>query len=332
MIIGSLFNALAGAAAHMADGMLTVLVFHRVTAVQDALFPEEMYAHRFDTLLGRLKRYWKIVPLGQAVDCLRAGTLRSPCMAITFDDGYADNFLIAAPILRKHRVAATIFVASGYLGGGCMWNDKVIEAVRSTRHRRLQFSFLENRDLVADTNEQRRAVIDKVLGTIKHWNTERRAEACEEVARVCAVVPPNDLMMSPEQIQALPEMGIAIGAHTVTHPILASLGDDVAAWEIAQGKTDLEILLGQTVDLFAYPNGKPLRDYLPKHVEMVKAAGFRAAFSTSWGAGGSRSGIYDLPRFTPWDASITAFNFRLLRNLFVEQECAASGYVGSRWE
>ena len=56
--------------------------------------------------------------------------LPSRSVAVTFDDGYADNARIALPILREERVPATFFIATAYLDGGRMWNDTVIEAVR----------------------------------------------------------------------------------------------------------------------------------------------------------------------------------------------------------
>jgi peptidoglycan/xylan/chitin deacetylase (PgdA/CDA1 family) len=51
---------------------------------------------------------------------------------ITFDDGYADNVEVALPILLRYEIAADFFVSTGFLDGGRMWNDTVIEAFRAT--------------------------------------------------------------------------------------------------------------------------------------------------------------------------------------------------------
>ena len=67
-----------------------------------------------------------------------------------------------------------------------------------------------------------------------------------------------------------------IGAHTISHPILARTDDVTAEFEIANGKRRLEEITGAPVHLFAYPNGRPTQDYDRRHVAMVKAAGFSA--------------------------------------------------------
>ena len=67
--------------------------------------------------------------------------------------------------------------------------------------------------------------------------------------------------------------------------------------------------------LFAYPNGKPGEDYLPRDVALVRELGFDAAVSTAWGASGHGSDPFQLQRFTPWDRTKARFGLRLLRNL-----------------
>jgi hypothetical protein len=65
------------------------------------------------------------------------------------------------------------------------------------------------------------------------------------------------------------------------------------------------------VNLFAYPNGKFQADYALRHVKMVENAGFIAAVSTEEGVSSARSDVYQLPRYTPWDATPLRFLTRL---------------------
>src|SRR5438067_10198380 len=102
---------------------LSILVFHRVLPQQDPLFPDEMDAQRFDKLLALLKSCFNVVSLRDGIDGLRRGKLPSRAVCITFDDGYADNAEIALPILQRHGMPATFFVATGFLDGGRMFND-----------------------------------------------------------------------------------------------------------------------------------------------------------------------------------------------------------------
>jgi peptidoglycan/xylan/chitin deacetylase (PgdA/CDA1 family) len=122
-------------------------------------------------------------------------------------------------------------------------------------------------------------------------------------------------MMTSDQVRSLRRAGMQVGAHTVTHPILARLDEAAARQEISTGKQQLEDLLGERVGLFAYPNGKPGEDYLLQSVDLVRQAGFDAAFTTAWGAATPQTDPFQLPRFTPWDQSRARFGLRLARNL-----------------
>jgi hypothetical protein len=89
-----------------------------------------------------------------------------------------------------------------------------------------------------------------------------------------------------------------------------------AAWaEIIEGKVILESILGERVQLFAYPNGKPRHDYAAEHVAMVKKLGFDAAVSTAWGAARAGCDTYQIPRFTPWNRQAWRYSLLLARNL-----------------
>jgi hypothetical protein len=83
---------------------------------------------------------------------------------------------------------------------------------------------------------------------------------------------------------------------------------------MADGKAQLEAIIGGPVRLFAYPNGKPAEDFGPEHVALAKKLGFRAAVTTAWGAARRSSDPFQLPRFTPWDRQPTRFAVRLLLN------------------
>jgi peptidoglycan/xylan/chitin deacetylase (PgdA/CDA1 family) len=106
-----------------------------------------------------------------------------------------------------------------------------------------------------------------------------------------------------------------IGAHTNSHPILARLDSAQAEEEIAASKRTLEGILGRRVSLFAYPNGRPGRDYAEKDVAIVRRLGFDAAVSTRPAAAGRQDDPFELPRFTPWDRSMLRFGLRMVRNL-----------------
>lgn len=301
---------------------LSILIYHRVTVAPDTIFPGEMHANRFNEVCGWLKTWFNVLPLDAAVAHLKAGTLPARAACITFDDGYADNHDVALPILQKHGLPATFFIATGFLDGGRMWNDTVIEAVRrcevlpSLSEVLPAFCHAGPRPGIhPPTTAERQAAIQTLINQIKYLPVAERITVTEELARKAKLQLPTNLMMTSAQVKALRQAGMQIGAHTVSHPILAKLSDEQAHAEIKGSKDTLEQLLGERVSLFAYPNGKPGEDYTPATVQIVKALGFDAAVSTDWGAARAGADTYQLPRFAPWDQTKMRFGLRMLSNL-----------------
>ena len=308
-------SALGGAVAtldRLGPARLSVLIFHRVTPRSDPLFPLEMHARRFDALMGQIARAFTVMTIGQAHARWRAGSLPRRALSITFDDGYADNAEVALPILRQHGLAATFFVATGYLDGGRMWNDSVIETLRACRLERIDLSALGLGSVELTGAASRRAAIDAVLPVIKYRSLTERAQALALLAQACGNPPlPADLMMRSAQVRELHAAGMEIGGHTVRHPILTESEDADARQEILEGRDALRALTGAPVKVFAYPNGRPHRDYDQRHVQMVREAGFDCAVSTAVGTVGPQADALQWPRFTPWDLDDRAWLARL---------------------
>jgi len=296
-----------------ARGRLSILIFHRVLPRPDDIFPDEVHAQRFDHICAWLKAWFRVLPLDQAGAMLAEDSLPARACCITFDDGYADNHEIALPILQKHGLPATFFIATGFLQGGRMWNDTVIESIRHCPRAELDFG--EHGQYRLSDAASRRTAIEAIIGKIKYLPIDQRQLATEDLLARSDASLTEQLMMGPDGVRRLFDAGMQIGAHTVSHPILAKTAPDMAREEILSSKRYLEDLLGQECSLFAYPNGKPGRDYLPEHVDLVRELGFKTAVSTAWGASGPGADPLQLQRFTPWDDSKSAFGLRLMRNL-----------------
>jgi len=295
---------------------LSILIYHRVVPEPDPLFPEQVCAKEFDRQLAVLGRWFAVLPLGEAVARLRGGTLPIRAACVTFDDGYADNAAVALPILLRRGIPATFFLATGFIDGGRMWNDSVIETFRRARGDVLDARCIGLDQLSVSTIELRRLAIDRALAALKYLPLEERQRRVEELGAGASEKLPSGLMMTEEQVRQLHSSDMEIGAHTVTHPILARVDPERAGGEIRDSKNRLEAITGTPVTLFAYPNGKPGLDYRREHVDMVRELGFEAAVSTAWGVAHAASDPFQLPRFTPWDRTPGRFLLRLLRNTF----------------
>lgn len=290
---------------------LFILIYHRVLDKPDFMRPGEVDNAVFSWQMELLSKYFNVLPLHDALQKMQTNTLPPRAVCITFDDGYADNCINALPILKQFNLSATFFIANGYLNGGRMWNDTVIEAVRNFPLSELDLTAIAlGRFDVSDYGKKCQAAM-QIIQQIKHLPPQQRDQHTAFIAEQSQNLP-DDLMMTTQQLKYLHQNGMEIGGHTVNHPILAKLDAQIAEQEITENKTFLENLLNVPLRFFAYPNGKPLEDYLPQQVQIVKDAGYQAALSTQWGVADCSSDQWQLPRFTPWDKSPIKFMLRMI--------------------
>lgn len=294
---------------------LSILIYHRVLPEPDPLLPGDPDAASFRWQMRLLARHFHPLPLDEAVSRLRNGTLSARAVSVTFDDGYADNVTVAMPILREESVPATFFIAAGYLNGGRMFNDTVIETVRRLPAGEVDLTEEGAGVRRIESDADRVGLYTDLIRGLKYLPPEERNARAEALADRSGVRPPTELMMTTEQLRELAAAGMGIGGHTLTHPILTRVDRDTARREIGEGKVQLEALLNRPVTLFAYPNGRPGQDYAPEHVKLARDCGFQAAVSTGWGTAGRDTDPFQLPRFTPWDRTPLRFGLRLARNL-----------------
>lgn len=288
-------------------------MYHRVLPRPDVMLPGELDVDSFDRQMSVLARCCNVLPLMEAVRRLRSRSLPGRTVCITFDDGYADNYTHAFPILERWRVPACFFVTSGFLDGGRMWNDTVIEAVRAAPCDRLELSGLDLGDHAVATAPQRRLAAAAIIDRLKYLPLQERGRRVEALAACIGVDLPCDLMLTREQVRRLAASGMEIGGHCVNHPILKQLDEAAARREIIEGKRQLEAIVERPLEVFAYPNGKPGEDYEAEHVRMVRDAGFACAVTTVRGVARADADPFQLPRCNAWDSSRPRFLLRLLQ-------------------
>jgi len=294
---------------------LIILAYHRIIAETDTLYPEDTTAKVFDAQLAVLSRFFRVFTLSEAVARLDKNELPARSIVITFDDGYEDNASVALPLLERHGLKATFFIATGFINGELMWNDKVSEAIRNCRSDVLDLSRIGFGNLTLDGLNQRRAAVDSLIGALKYIPEPTRSQRVQEIADASNSVLPDRLMMSDDQLKLLAKAGMEIGAHTVSHPILAKQTDSDAESEIKQSRKYLQDLLDAPIECFAYPNGRRGDDYNQFHVESVRRAGFTAAVATDPGCVRFSSDRFQLPRYGVWDNNSAKFAARLCRLL-----------------
>lgn len=193
-----------------------------------------------------------------------------------------------------------------------MWNDTVIEAVRHAQDE-LDLTDLGLSRFVLQDDPARRTAINAILEALKYLSPPDRLARVELIAERVQSMPAGGTMLNEEGVRRLGACGIEVGAHTMNHPILARVEDKVARREICGSKQVLEDILGAPVSGFAYPNGRPARDYEHRHVDLVRGAGFDHAVSTAWGCAHGQSDLLQIPRVAAWDRTALRYGARLVR-------------------
>lgn len=312
-------RTIIGAAASLLSGgvggpRLIVLHYHRVLDGPEPMFSGLLVDRAaFTEQMAALSGAFNVLPLAEALARLPSGSLPHRAVAVTFDDGYADNFHIALPILQQFGLTATFFIATDFLDGGCMFNDLVLEACRCVPVGNWRTGVDEIGRLEVTLDQDRPAVAEIIVEKLKYLDMERRMVIAHRLLESVDAEPPQ-LMMTSAEVMGLRNAGMDIGAHTAAHPILAKLSDEEARREIDDGRRRLEELLDMRVPLFAFPNGEPGTDYSARDVALVRELGFDGAVSTAPGCAGTDADLFQVPRIGPWDQSRWRMSLRMLQS------------------
>ncbi len=288
-------RALAGSGTLAALGRihppgLAVLTYHRVLPLpvaRDYPFRAMVIARdEFEGQIAHLARRYRVLPLGEAIERLSAGTLPPRAVSITFDDGYQDNYEHALPVLRRYGLPATFFVVTDALDGRIrLWWDAVAESVAAARGR-LDARALETLPrwarfaFDASGRSAPRAIQDLVTRLNEARPSERAATlaAIEVACRGYREAPPR-LMLSWDEAREMAAHGLQFESHTRTHAFLDEIGKEEAYEELSGSLARIAEVLGQRARFLAYPRGRASLDQYP----VIRRAGIEAALTTQLG-------------------------------------------------
>lgn len=294
---------------------LTILQFHKIPRDFDPLVPGELLLERFETVLDFFVEQMTVLPLTEALQRVKAGTLKKNVVALTFDDGYPEWAELVAPLLKRRNLSATFYVTTEQLDGNALWHERIAAAVRAAPKQgfRLPKGFSGYESPL--NNQTRSRLVLHLQERLKYMPLAEREVAIrnlEAQAETPLQLPKN---FSSEQVRYLHSQGFEIGAHTVRHPILVKVDDREALEEIGGAKETLEAIIAGKVTSFAYPNGLVDRDFSERDVKLAKKCGYESAVITGGGVVDRNTNLMLLPRFTPWGPSQSRMALQIARNL-----------------
>ena len=294
---------------------VAVLTFHRILPEVDPLDPGTLDQREFERQLRWLQSQLPVLPLAEACDRLFAGTLRRTVAAVSIDDGYMDNYEVARPILARLGIPATCFVATGFMNGTAMFNDRILGAVRASARPSIDLSDLGLGELPIATLADKRDALHRLVPHVKYAGLREREVLVARIEQACEAAMTEPAMMGPSELRAMLRDGWDLGGHTRNHPILRMLDDAEAAVEMRASFEDLQRVTGRAPRLFAFPNGRLNDDFDERHARMAREVGFAYAFTTMYGAARRGGDRWQVPRVSTWQQSRMRFHLRLLKEM-----------------
>ena len=263
---------------------LAVLTYHRV---DDPLRHPELHPGLlsatpadFDAQMRFLASTCRVIGAKELLEALRRGVELPPrAVMVTFDDAYRDFAGVAWPILERHGLPVTLFVATAYPDRPerAFWWDRLHSGLSRTRRTApldtpigpLPIATLDERTMTF------RRLRDYVK-TVPHHDVQL---SVDDLCRQLGASPPVSTVLGWEELRRLARAGVTLAPHSREHPMLDRLPVDEARSEVEGSMADLVREVGPTPAVFAYPSGQ----YDERVVEVVRAAGFDAAFTTGRG-------------------------------------------------
>jgi peptidoglycan/xylan/chitin deacetylase (PgdA/CDA1 family) len=284
-----------------------VLRYHAVSPDTD---PEPLYSGPditiprglFAAQMRFLQRAYTPVPLANVVETIARGAAPAPgTVVVTLDDGYADNFHQAFPVLRGVRIPATVSVVTETLDDGPMlWMSDLRAAVMASAKPLLRVEIGGGHEFrLGDVDERQRTIkeLTNVLVPVEAALRRRILATIRSELGVNGHAALTDTMLTSRQIREMHEGGVVIGAHTQTHSNMTLLTPEQARNEIAGSRDRLQAVLGAPVLDFAYPNtGGRYPHFNETVAAVVRDLGFRSGSTSRPGVVEAGTNPFMIPR------------------------------------
>ncbi|HXQ97693.1 MAG TPA: polysaccharide deacetylase family protein [Candidatus Limnocylindrales bacterium] len=236
------------------------------------------------------------------------GDQEKPRMAITFDDGWLDNAVHAAPILRQRKLPCAIFLCSEMMGKTLpFWPERVTAIHRAADGcgKLAKFKEIMNRRLETPLTSLESQSPAALIERIKRLSSGQREQLLQELDPIAGLPKATsesncDATMSWEQARQLAAEGVRFGSHTLHHEILTNVPEADARREILESAHAIEAKLGQPCKWFAYPNGS----WSPGVRDCVAYSGYEFAFANKPGVWTKETDHWAIPRCNIWEGAV----------------------------
>jgi len=210
------------------------------------------------------------------------GELPPRAVAVTFDDGYADNCEIAAPVLERFGIRGAFYVTVDAIGNGSLpWFIRLRHAFWTPRQKQWREPGNGRVFTLSDSDGQRAAFL-AACDQCARLVGDAQAQLVRSIEDELKAAPPaaGGIMMNWDQVRRLHAAGHVVGSHTLSHPNMAYVTEEEARHEFVESKRRLETQLGTAVRHFSYPHPALNPNYTQRTAAMSREAGFASGVTT----------------------------------------------------
>lgn len=298
-----------------------VLMYHRINKPFGDPWNLSVSPENFEGHLRVLQENYSVVSSAELTEQIKRKKIKKNCVAITFDDGYLDNYTNAKILLEEYNIPAAFFITDGNLRNRKpFWWDELEQIIVHQESLPSTFSVPINKKTIHFDLHQEAELSDELRSKhadykagnpptlraklyLKLWQIfnplpkkeqEHLLQLIRSWAGFTETVPGLDSCMSAEQLRSLADNPLfTIGGHSVTHPLLSSHPEEVQYREITENRQFLENLTEKKIEHFAYPSG----NYDDITIKILKDNNFSAAFTTISKPVFKKTGLFKINRF-----------------------------------
>jgi peptidoglycan/xylan/chitin deacetylase (PgdA/CDA1 family) len=287
---------------------ILILTYHRFSLEEN---PQKISSAEFAAHLEYLSKNNRVLSLQETIDYLKNGkTLPPNTTVITIDDGYADAFEIAFPLLKKYEFPATVYAVTDFLDEKCwLWTDLMRYVLLKTESDsvEIQLNCKDKIETELKGDAQRLETASRINSHLKKLPDEQKEAKIKAIAADLNVEIPTLPIkefapVSWAQAREMDAENVKIESHTAAHPILTNVSAKRLDFELKTSKKRLEEVLDRQVEHFCYPNGS-----FDENVwKAVENSNYKSATTTNYGFNEKNTNRFLLNRI---DAQSGAANF-----------------------
>jgi len=267
-----------------------ILLYHGVTnqkhgGIQNCS-QKHIFSKDFQNQMKVLSNNYNVLAFNELIRLKKSGKLPNNSVSVTFDDGFANNYSIAFPILKKYEIPATFYLSTGFINSHrTFWVDKVEYLLNETEEPVIEIDSLEKEFFIRSIEEK--------MGALREIKSQLKADSnlieplVQELEQKAKIFPKYDYkdyaMLTWDNVRSMDHSGLCeFGAHTVDHVILSHLSKTNKEYQICTSKKMLEDELEHEITLFSYPEGQK-DQYDSETISILRKAGFNSSPTAIFG-------------------------------------------------